>query len=280
MEKQPKISVVIATYNADKTLEACLKSVFSQTYPHVELVVADGKSTDRTLEILRRYENRIQYLISERDHGIYDAWNKVIPHVTGDWVIFLGADDTFWDEKSLESCAPFLTFTEERVVYGKVGIELSDGSILNFEGEPWEKVGKKFRHEMTIPHQGTFHRRTLFERYGLFDASFKICGDYEFLLRELKTEPARFMPNVTVARMGFGGSSSTLKNVPTIISELNRAQRMNGFVIPSIYVGFRYFRHFLRRMLSACIGARSSDRIADLYRKITGKPRLWTRFHD
>lgn len=276
----PKISIVIATYNAEKTLDACLDSLKAQSFRDFEILVADGQSKDGTSGILDRRRSEIAVLVSEKDRGIYDAWNKVIPRARGEWIYFLGADDMLWDEQVLERVAPTLNDARENVVYGKVAILLPDGSILNFEGEPWEKVSAKFRHEMTIPHQGTFHRRELFAKYGLFDPEFRICGDYEFLLRELKSHPARFIPDRVIAKMGFGGASSTMKNVGRIIDELARAQKMNGYAAPSVYVTFRRIRHASRRALTTLFGSRFSDRIADVYRRLTGKPRLWTRFHD
>ncbi len=273
----PKISIVIATYNAEKTLAVCLESIFSQVYKNYEILIADGVSTDRTLELIKLHKDRIFAWISEKDIGIYDAWNKIIPRATGDWFLFLGADDSLWDADTLAKAAAHLALSVENVVYGKVAITLTDGSILNFEGKDWERVGKKFRHEMTIPHQGTFHRRALFSNHGLFDPTFRICGDYEFLLRELKSCPARFLPDLTVSRMGFGGVSGTLKNVPQILDELVRAQRQNGIVRPSIYILFRRFRFSFRRALNHCFGVKFSNSIADLYRRMTGKPRLWGR---
>jgi len=275
----PKISIVIATFNADATLERCLDSIREQTYRNYEVLVADGVSIDRTLEILRKRASELTLVISKKDRGIYDAWNKVVPRATGEWIFFLGSDDTLWDRDTLAKVAPTLETAVENVVYGKVAILLPDGEILNFEGEPWEKIGWKFRHEMTIPHQGTFQRRSLFETHGLFDPSFRICGDYDFLLRELKDHPAKFVPGLIVAKMAFGGVSSTYANVPKIISELERAQRANGIGF-SIYVFLRKVRYHLRSAFSRIFGRKIADRFADLYRRSVGKPRLWGRFHN
>lgn len=277
--KGPKISIILATFNAEKTLEACLQSITAQTYKNYEILVADGLSQDRTLSILEARTAEITYKISEKDQGIYDAWNKVIPHATGDWFYFLGADDELFAPDTLACAAQVLAVATENVVYGKIAVILPSGETLNVEGEPWEKAGKKFRHEMTIPHQGTFQRKVLFSKQGLFDPTFKICGDYEFLLRELKDHPARFIPDLIVARMGFGGSSSTYSNVPKIINEIRKAQNKNGLPF-SIYVSLRWIRYFVRQRMSTLLGRRFSDGVADIYRKMVGKPRLWGKFHD
>jgi glycosyltransferase involved in cell wall biosynthesis len=273
----PKITIVVATWNAEATLERCLDSVRAQTYRNVEIVVADGVSKDRTLEILERRRSELAVLVSEKDRGIYDAWNKVVPKATGEWLLFLGADDELDSPTVLEKAAAVLAEARENVVYGKVAIMLPDGTILNHEGAPWEESADKFKHEMTIPHQGVFHRRSLFEKHGLFDPSFRICGDYEFLLRELKSHPARFIPDLVVSKMAFGGVSSTLANVTRIIDELERARRMNGLGGLSPYILGRRIRVRARSGLERVFGRGFADGVADLYRKLTGKPALWKR---
>jgi glycosyltransferase involved in cell wall biosynthesis len=270
-------SVVIATYNVEKTLESCLNSLRGQTFRDFEILVADGVSTDRTREILRSRTSEISVLVSEKDRGIYDAWNKVIPRARGQWLIFLGADDELFDEKVFERVAAALLNVSEKIVYGKVAIVLPNGETLNTEGKEWEKISKKFLQEMTIPHQGVFHRRDLFETRGLFDPSFKVCGDYEFLLRELKENSAKFLPDITVSKMGFGGTSSTLKNVPTIISELSRARSMNGLSAGSPFIYSRWIRYYLRNGISRVFGVSAANWLADCYRVLTGRPKLWTR---
>jgi glycosyltransferase involved in cell wall biosynthesis len=90
---EAKISVIIVTYNAAETLQNCLDSIYSQKYQAIEIIVIDGKSTDDTVKILEENTGHIYYWKSESDRGIYDAMNKAIKHITGDWVYFLGADD-------------------------------------------------------------------------------------------------------------------------------------------------------------------------------------------
>ena len=89
----PRISVVIAVYNGAQTIQRALDSIFEQTYRDLEVVVIDGGSTDGTQAILEHNASQIAYWVSEPDRGVYNAWNKALDHVTGDWVCFLGADD-------------------------------------------------------------------------------------------------------------------------------------------------------------------------------------------
>src|SRR6478672_9493040 len=126
---RPKISVVIAVRNGAPTIQHALDSVFEQTM-EAELVVIDGASTDDTSDILARNANRIAYWVSEPDRGVYEAWNKGLAHVTGDWIQFLGADDTFHAPDTLARMASVLDDVEDRyrLVYGTIIIVRADGS--------------------------------------------------------------------------------------------------------------------------------------------------------
>ena len=223
----PKISIIIATYQAEAYLEQCLESIFSQRNSAYEIVVVDGGSTDNTLQIIQTYSHRIHHWESGPDAGIYDAWNKALPHVTGDWIYFLGSDDRLASRDVLERASQSLAtaYPTYRVVYGSVQMVSPHGQAEEICGSPWETSGRKFRINMTIPHQGTFHHRQLFEALGNFDTSFRIAGDYEFLLRELKFRPALFIPNLIIANMTKGGVS--FQSIKTL-RENRRAKMLHG----------------------------------------------------
>src|SRR5258708_15361904 len=91
----PVISIITVVYNGEAVLEKTIKSIVGQTYPHTEYIIIDGKSSDQTIEIIKRYENRITFWLSELDNGIYDAMNKGIARATGSWISFMNAGDQF-----------------------------------------------------------------------------------------------------------------------------------------------------------------------------------------
>ena len=93
MDRRKLLSIIIATYNAEKTLQRCLDSIIVQKSEEVELIIIDGGSTDNTVSIIKRNFKIIDYWISEKDKGIYDAWNKGIDKANGKWVQFVGSDD-------------------------------------------------------------------------------------------------------------------------------------------------------------------------------------------
>ena len=92
----PLVSVITAVFNGGGTIRGCIESVLEQDYPHIEHIVIDGGSTDGTVDVLREYDNRIALWISEPDGGVFDAWNKALDLAHGEWIAFVGADDTFF----------------------------------------------------------------------------------------------------------------------------------------------------------------------------------------
>ena len=275
----PRITIIVATFDAAQTLQRCLDSIAGQTYPHRELVVMDGGSTDGTVDVIEANEGRISYWKSEPDRGVYHAWNKALDHASGEWVCFLGADDFFWNDNVLDRMVPHFREAlaqDVRVVYGRVAIITGKGKILETVGEPWELVEKRFRQEMSIPHQGVLHHRDLFEEHGKFDESFKILGDYDLLLRELKSRKARFIPDVVITGMQLGGLSSIPLFQLEHIREVVRARQKNGILGSSPRVRRRLVRAWIRLGVSKLIGGKATDQFVDIYRVITGKPIKWT----
>ncbi len=115
---QPKVSIVTVVYNDAKGLEKTIKSVINQTYKNVEFIIIDGGSTDGTVEIIKKYEDYIDYWVSEEDKGIYDAMNKGIKAATGTWINFMNAGDVFVDCEVLSSI-DFLAYQNLYLIYGK-----------------------------------------------------------------------------------------------------------------------------------------------------------------
>jgi glycosyltransferase involved in cell wall biosynthesis len=206
-----------------------LESIEAQDYPAKELIVMDGGSTDGTLSVLERHKNHITYFESKPDRGIYHAWNKALEHAHGEWVCFLGADDFFWSPNALTKIAPFLIGAAGkgiRVVYGQVVKINRAGSILRTEGTPWRKIRWLMPHGMPLPHPGLMHHRSLFQIHGVFDETFRIAGDYDFLLRELRTGQALHVPGLRMVGSEIGGIADSQKLLSH--QEVSKARQKNG----------------------------------------------------
>jgi glycosyltransferase involved in cell wall biosynthesis len=226
----PLFSIIVAVLNSKDTLEQCIESVISQTYPHKELIIIDGGSVDGTIEILKDKNNKIAYWESKPDQGIYHAWNKALKHARGDWICFLGADDYFWGDRVLSDLHPHITKAENsgiHVVYGQAAIIDNNERILKYVGKPWEKIRWLMPHGMPLPHTGLMHHQSLFKTHGGFDETFQIAGDYDFLLRELKNAEAIYAQGLIVAGWRAGGISDHKFLLGH--REMARARRKNGF---------------------------------------------------
>lgn len=217
----PKISVIVAVYNGSATLCRCLKSIFSQSYNNYEIIVMDGGSKDGTVKILQENANRIDYWESTPDRGIYHAWNKALRHAKGDWVCFLGSDDFFWNNEVLKNLIPGLkvaTNDSVRLVYGRVASVNKNGEVKNLLGVPFNRINSVLAHQMP-PHPGLLHSSLLFREHGTFDESFRIAGDYELLLRELKTGDAMFISDLIVTGVQYGGISCNKATFWRLVAE-------------------------------------------------------------
>jgi glycosyltransferase involved in cell wall biosynthesis len=279
MLSQPHISIIVAVYNGAATLQRCIDSVGNQDYPRKELIVIDGGSTDGTVAILKANNHKISYWESEADRGIYHAFNKGLEHVRGDWIYFLGADDYLMDSEVLSRVADCLAKCEIgiRIVYGKVAIVSREGQVLSIDGEDYERTKRKLPKVMPICHQGIFHRRSLFESDGGFDESFRISGDYELLLREMKGRPAMFMADVVVAAILLGGASSKPADALIVPLEEARARELNGFPVYHLAWLWVLMKAFAKYSIQRSLGHEAFCRIGDLYRRLTGRPPVWTK---
>lgn len=266
-ETTPLISIIVAVFNGKATLQQCIDSVTQQTYPNKELIIIDGGSKDGTVEILEENSNKLSYWISELDRGIYNAWNKGLTQVQGEWVCFLGADDYFWDATVLERMAVHLEMlpASVRVAYGRIMLIGADCPPLQ-KGESWEQVKGFFGQSMCIPHVGTMHRRNLFEQHGKFDESFRIAGDYELLLRELKTGDAVFIPDIITAGQRRGGISTDTANTFRIRREVIRARRMHGQLMAR-----EYLKQYVLVLMLEMFGERLTRKLLDMSKRFKGR---------
>lgn len=178
---KPLVSVVTVVYNGAATLERTIQSVLGQTYGNVEYVIVDGGSTDGTLGIIRRYEDRIDLWTSGPDGGIYDAMNKGIALATGEYVYVIGCDDTLVDENVFSGMQQYFTAGHD-VVCGTVWAVDSSGRRFDFGNNYGRSVEEDLGAGISAPHQGIFIRRSVLGRYP-FDTRYRIAADYKLNLQ-------------------------------------------------------------------------------------------------
>jgi glycosyltransferase involved in cell wall biosynthesis len=273
------ISIVVAVRNGASTLDRCLRSIAGQSHANREIVVVDGASTDGSVDIVRRHADCIAFWSSEQDRGIYHAWNKGLARAKAEWVCFLGADDYLWAPDVLERIAPVLAraYPPVRVVYGQVAVVNAQGAEMARAGEDWNSAKQRFPQIMCLPHTGLMHHRSLFDAHGAFDESYRIGGDYEMLLRELRGGEAQFVPGLVIAGMRHGGVSNDPAGSVKLLREFRRAQCAHGIPRAGRHWMTAYVKAQLRVWLWRLLGRRVASRVFDLGRLISGKDAYWTR---
>jgi len=209
----PKISVITVCLNAQEFIEQCMQSVLAQTFNDFEYVIIDGGSTDNTVDIIKKYQNKISYWHSQPDRGLADAFNLGVQNSSGQWLLFLNSDDYFASSNALQDMVVHLDKNPYAdVIFGQIQIitrEQVSKKIGCPYGEPinW----KNFCRKDTLPHQAAFSPRSFYERIGPFSEDFLIAVDYEHYLRAGPELNTKFVPLlVTNMRDGGMGKYNTL----------------------------------------------------------------------
>lgn len=234
-----KISIVTSSFNRVDTIETAMESVLAQKLPagvELEYIVADGGSTDGTVERIKSLEKRVRQecrenlsfkWVSGRDKGIYDGFNKGLKMATGDVVGLLHTDDRYQDETVLADVLAGIEGTD--AVYGDIRFVNAAGQTTRYYSS---KLWKPWMHNWgyMMAHPSLYVRREIFEKYGYYDDSYKISGDFEWMVRVFcrKGVTARYLPRCMVA-MGEGGASTTLKKKILMNAENVRGNRQNGY---------------------------------------------------
>lgn len=176
----PVISVVTVVYNGGTVLEATIRSVLEQEYPAIEYIIVDGGSSDNTKVVLQKYSDRITQWVSESDNGIYDAMNKAVRMVSGEWVIFMNAGDTFYSKDTLSALFSGVP-TDAYVPYGVLY-----GDRCNIYHDRQEIVPasdiKNIEKHMSFCHQAALTRTELLTKMP-FDTRYRLGADYDFFLK-------------------------------------------------------------------------------------------------
>lgn len=235
---KPLVTLITATYNAAGHLPDLVGSIREQTYGNIEWIVVDGASKDGTFDIFQENEDVIDHWVSEPDQGIYDAWNKGLQLARGEWVCFLGADDRLLPSaiESMVNCA-LSSLRPLEFISGRVQL-FQDGKASRTIGRPWN--WSEFRRYMCVAHTGAMHRATYFRQYGEFDASYRISGDYEILLRAGRHLRAGFVDQV-LAHAVLGGVSNREK---AVFRENLRAKLQHGACAPMTGIVFMVWAQF------------------------------------
>ena len=213
-----KVSIITATYNSEEFIISNLNSVNSQTYENYEHIIVDNKSKDKTLEIVKKNGKRLK-IISERDDGIYDAFNKGIELASGDIISILNSDDYYSDNKILENIVDIFKKSKVGIVYGNINYVKRYGNkkILRY----WKSNKynfNDFKIGWSPPHPAFFVKKNLYIQYGKYKLKYGNASDFELMHRFLeKNRLSNNYIDKTLVTMRLGGKSN--KNLSEIIRQ-------------------------------------------------------------
>lgn len=222
----PKISIITVSYNSAKTIEQTILSVINQSYKNIEYIIIDGGSTDGTVDIIKKYADKIAYWVSEPDKGISDAFNKGIKKSTGEIVGIINADDWYELDAIKLIVEIFAIEKEYGFCFGDL-VYTDDNNQICMKQFGRKEYEESIRYEMKdIPHPTVFIRREIYEKVGLFSLNFKIAMDYELMLRISKNKIKGLYISKTIANMRIGGVSNV--NWKDGLKEVRRASISMG----------------------------------------------------
>jgi len=203
-----RVSLITVTYNAESTIERCIRSVIAQKYQNIEYIVIDGASTDSTLQIINRYAQNIKIIVSEPDKGMYDALNKGIRLATGDVTGILNADDYFASDDILADVATAFMYSNADVLYGNLDfVDVNETIIRKWRTKAYKRGDFDWG---WMPAHPTFYcRKSLFKSLGVYSLEYGTAADYELMLRFMhKTKVNAYFLNKVMVKMQCGGMSN------------------------------------------------------------------------
>ena len=226
----PRLSVITVVYNNVRDIERTLQSVINQTYTNIEYIIIDGASTDGTLDIIRRYQNRIATLISEKDKGIYDAMNKGLAAATGDYVLFMNSGDEIYSPDTVQNV--FSASHDADIYYGET--EMIDGAGKSLgqrrHKAPEQFTWKDFKYGMAISHQAIYIRRSLTQNY---NPKYQLSADIDWILQAAKKAVKIVNVHQYVAKYLVGGMSKT-KHRQSLIERFD-IMREHYRLVPTVF---------------------------------------------
>ncbi len=228
-----KISVITICFNCEKTINKTVDSVIKQNFSNYEYIIIDGKSNDKTLEVLEKYKSKISRIISEKDEGLYDAINKGINNSNGDIIVLLHGNDMFASSEVLSKISNFFSKNKDiDVILSNLTIksDLENGKKLRFYNcrnfRPW-----MLRIGYSPAHLSAFFKKDAMDEVGIYNNDFKIAGDFDYFVRSflIKNLKYKYLDENLIYMSTGGISGSGLKSYINSSIEINKSLKKNGF---------------------------------------------------
>jgi glycosyltransferase involved in cell wall biosynthesis len=196
MKTQPLVSIITPSFNQVDFLGATILSVLNQSYPNIEYIIVDGGSTDGSVEIIRRYSDRLSWWISENDHGQTDAINKGLAHANGEILAWINSDDTYEPGAVSAAVEFFRNRPDIGLVYANTNFIDEKGRVIGRFPAAQTDYRRLKRGYVHIPQQSAFFRADLWHKVGPLDPSFYFAMDYDLWVRLARLAPVKYVPSL------------------------------------------------------------------------------------
>lgn len=198
-----KVSIITVSLNAINTIEQTILSVLNQSYKNIEYIIIDGQSADGTIDIIKKYEKRLSYYVSEPDAGLYDAMNKGIGHAAGDIIGIINSDD-WYEPDAVEKAVRCFMDRDAELVYGRTWIVDRKGNRTIDRKRTIDQIW----YTTAIMHATVFVKHDIYKKHGMFDLKYKIASDYDLLLRFYASGVRFEYIDEVISNFRYGGISS------------------------------------------------------------------------
>jgi glycosyltransferase involved in cell wall biosynthesis len=231
--KKPLLTLITVVYNNVEHIERTIKSVINQTYPNIEYLIIDGKSTDGTLEIIEKYKENINQIISEPDKGIYDAMNKGLKLAKGDYVLFMNSGDEIYDQDTVAEVFKDQAFAD--IYYGET--EMIDENLKS-QGQRRHQSPEKlnlnsFKYGMSVSHQAIYIKKSITK---LYDSQYQLSADIDWILDAISKAKTIVNTKIYVAKYLMGGMSKQ-KHHQSLLERYQIFKKYYGF-FPNLFNHF------------------------------------------
>jgi len=225
INSEPLVSIVTVVFNGAKTLEQTIQSVLKQTYPNIEYIIIDGSSTDGSIDIIKKYQDKIACWVSEPDKGIYDAMNKGIAKATGAWIGIINSDDWYENDAVQHVISASVKYPEVFVIHGLQRFINQNDSLLSVYGASSSNLPNTM-----FEHSTCFVKRDCYSTYGKFNDSYKIAADYDLMLRFFINNIQFYMIEKVISNFRLTGKSENINNFLLRWKEVLTIKYQNGII--------------------------------------------------
>ena len=199
MEKtnhQPKISIITPSFNQGRFLESTIRSVLEQDYPNFEYIIVDGGSSDESVEIIKKYQGRLAWWVSEKDRGHQDGLNKGFAHAGGEILAWINSDDTYFQGAISDAVNYLMEHPEIGMVYGDARLIDDGGKTIGQFASKQTDYQRMLKGSVHIPQATTFFRASLWRQVGPLDLTLFYAFDYDLWVKIARVSEIRYIPRL------------------------------------------------------------------------------------